>query len=132
MEDVPLLVQHFIRKHGPKRKDILIRIFRTMPEHADEYQYPAMSGARKHYRTGGLLFLRAEILPSSLPPVSSADRSPQAGSNPQDARGGRFIRAGVIWSALQEARGNISRAAQILASTVSSFQRKIKQLKIAT
>jgi len=38
----------------------------------------------------------------------------------------------LIWSALQEARGNISRAAATLGIYRQQLQRKIKQLKIAT
>ncbi len=38
----------------------------------------------------------------------------------------------LIWSALQEARGNISGAATILGVYRQQLQRKIKQLKIAT
>jgi DNA-binding NtrC family response regulator len=38
----------------------------------------------------------------------------------------------LIWSALQESRGNISKAASYLGIYRQELQRKIKRLKIAT
>lgn len=134
MEDVPLLVQHFIRKHSPKRKDILIR------DIADDalgilmnYSYPGNVRELENIIEHAVSFTSGpEILPSSLPQFLQQTVPKKRTATPKMREAVAVYEKELIWSALQEARGNISKAAQILGIYRQQLQRKIKQLKIAT
>lgn len=134
MEDVPLLVQHFIRKHSPKRKDILIR------DIADDalgmlmnYQYPGNVRELENIIEHAVSFSSGpEILPSSLPQFLQQTTPRKRTATPKMREAVSTYERELIWSALQEARGNISRAALILGIHRQQLQRKIKQLRIAT
>lgn len=134
MEDVPLLVQHFIRKHGPKRKDILIRnISDDALNMLMNYQYPGNVRELENIIEQAVSFSTGpEILPSSLPPFLQQTAPRKRAATPKMREAVASFERELIWSALQEARGNISRAAQILGIYRQQLQRKIKQLKIAT
>lgn len=135
MEDVPLLAKHFVQKHAPKRKDILIKCLSG----------EAMSVLLKHAYPGNVRELEniieraisfantSEVLPSDLPaslretppvfrPRPAATRLKEALSN---------VEKETISTALLEAKGNISRAASALGMYRQQLQRKIKQYKIA-
>jgi DNA-binding NtrC family response regulator len=134
MEDVPLLVRHFIKKHGPKRKDILIRdISDDALNMLMNYQYPGNVRELENIIEQAISFSSGpEILPSSLPAFLQQVAPRKRAATPRMREAVASYERELIWSALQEARGNISRAAQILGIYRQQLQRKIKQLKIAT
>ena len=134
MEDVPLLAQHFIRKHSSKRKDILIRdISDDALSILMNYPYPGNVRELENIIEHAVSFTSGpEILPSSLPQFLQQTPPKKRSATPRMREAVASYEKELIWSALQEARGNISKAAQILGIYRQQLQRKIKQLRIAT
>ncbi|HMK43734.1 MAG TPA: sigma-54 dependent transcriptional regulator, partial [Dissulfurispiraceae bacterium] len=134
MEDIPLLVRHFIRKYAAKRKDIAIR------DITDEtmgilmnYPYPGNVRELENIIEHAISFTTGpEILPSSLPQFLQQTTPKKRTSTPKMRDAVSAYERELIWQALQEARGNISKASQILGIYRQQLQRKIKQLRIAT
>ncbi len=134
MEDVPLLVNHFIVKHAPKRKDIMIRdISDDALGILMNYPYPGNVRELENIIEHAVSFTSGpEIVPSSLPQFLQQTPPKKRSATPKMREAVASYEKELIWSALQEARGNISKAAQILGIYRQQLQRKIKQLRIAT
>ncbi len=134
MEDIPLLVEHFIKKHGTKRKDILVKgITDEALDALLAYSYPGNARELENIIERAVSFadgpsIVLSDLPSSL--LSSAARKKVAKPLLKDALA--TVERELIWSALQKSRGNISKAADELGVHRQQLQRKIKQMKIAT
>lgn len=133
-EDIPLLAEHFIKKHAPKRKDMLIKgISDDTMNILMDCSYPGNGRELENIVERAISFTNSpEILPSDLPsyvlksPLKRKTFTPKLKESLAD-----FERE-LIWSALQESRGNISKAAASLGIFRQQLQRKIKDLKIAT
>lgn len=134
MEDIPSLVNHFMKKHAAKRKDILIR---TVSEEAlnilMSYSYPGNIRELENIIEHSISFANSpEILPSDLPSYLLKTPTQQVIATPKLKETITDIEKELIWSALQRSGGNISKAAKELGVYRQQLQRKIKQLKIAT
>lgn len=134
MEDLPLLTEHFIKKHAPKRKDILIKgISEAAMNILMSYSYHGNVRELENIIERAISFTNSpEILPPDLP--SYLLRSPlQIRTSTQRLKKEiATFEKELIWSALQECRGNISKAAASLGIHRQQLQRKIRKLKIAT
>jgi DNA-binding NtrC family response regulator len=136
MEDVPLLTKHFIQKHAPKRKDIMIRcISGEAMSILLEHTYPGNVRELENIVERAISFANThEILPTDLPdflrqiPVKPSKRS----SSIRLKETLSYAEKEAISAALIENKGNISRAASALGIYRQQLQRKIKQYKIAT
>lgn len=134
MEDVPLLVEYFIKRHAHKRKDLLIRS--VSPEGMElllNYGYPGNVRELENIIERAISFanyqeIHPEDLPSFLRSSPVRKRTPVTRLKESVAAYEREL----IWSALQDSMGNISRAADTLGIYRQELQRKIKKLKIAT
>lgn len=134
MEDIPSLVNHFMKKHAAKRKDILIR---TVSEEAlnilMSYSYPGNIRELENIIEHSISLANSpEILPSDLPSYLLKTPTQQVIATPKLKETITDIEKELIWSALQRSGGNISKAAKELGVYRQQLQRKIKQLKIAT
>jgi DNA-binding NtrC family response regulator len=134
MEDVPLLVDHFIRKHASKRKDMLINgITEDALNLLMNYSYPGNVRELENIIERAISFTNSpEILPSDLPSNLLQSPAQKRSSAPRLKEELAAIEKELIWSALQESQGNISKAAASLGIFRQQLQRKIKNLKIAT
>ncbi len=134
IDDVPLLVRHFVRKHAAKRKDILIKgITDDALTILKGYSFPGNVRELENIIEHAISFANSpEILASDLPshilqsPVRSRPSTPRL----RDAL--RGLEKESIIAALNECDGNISRAAVLLGIYRQQLQRKIKLFKIAT
>ena len=134
-EDVMLLAKHFVQKHAPKRKDVLMKcISGEALNLLQEHTYPGNVRELENIIERAISFANtSEILPADLPPTireKSAD-GPVRPASPQrlrDALGA--VEKETIIAALNESGGNISRAATILGIYRQHLQRKIKQYRI--
>jgi DNA-binding NtrC family response regulator len=134
-EDVRLLAKHFVQKHAPKRKDVLMKcISGEALNLLQEHIYPGNVRELENIIERAISFANtSEILPADLPPAireKSAD-GPVRPVSPQrlrDALGA--VEKETIIAALNESGGNISRAATILGIYRQHLQRKIKQYRI--
>jgi transcriptional regulator with PAS, ATPase and Fis domain len=134
MEDIPLLAIYFIRKYAPKRKDIVIRnITDEAMQILLNYSYPGNVRELENVIEHAISFATySQILPSDLPASLLQTSIKRRTATPKMKEALSSYERELIWAALQEARGNISRAATILGIYRQQLQRKIKQLKIAT
>jgi DNA-binding NtrC family response regulator len=134
MEDVALLAKHFVQKHAPKRKDVLIKcISGEALSLLLEHSYPGNVRELENIIERSVSFANtSEILPADLPPDLHQGSSP-----PKHRLSARLLKDALanveretITAALLEAGSNISRAATILGIYRQQLQRKIKQYKI--
>jgi DNA-binding NtrC family response regulator len=134
MEDIPLLVRHFVEKLSTKRKDMLVKgasedTVRMLMNHLFPGNIRELENIIEH----AISFANSsEILPADLP-QHILNASPQKTSSPAKLNEAvETLEKELIISALNEHGGNISRAAASLGIYRQQLQRKIKSLKIAT
>jgi DNA-binding NtrC family response regulator len=134
MEDVPILVEHFIERHASKRKDILVKgITDEALEILMKYTYPGNVRELENIIEHAISFTNTpKILPADLPSYFLQSSPKRRVSTPRLREALSAHERELIWSALQESRGNISKAAASLGIHRQQLQRKIKALKIAT
>ncbi len=134
MEDVALLAKHFVQKHAPKRRDVLIKcISGEAISILLDYPYPGNVRELENIIERAISFTNtSEILPSDLPPYlqQSPTKPKAAAQRLKDAL--ETVEKETITAALLESGGNISRAASSLGIYRQQLQRKIKEHKIAT
>lgn len=134
MEDIPLLVDHFVKKHAPKRKDMLIRgITDDAMDALMNHAYPGNVRELENIIERAISFTNTpKILPSDLPSYLFHS-SPQRRTDKHRLKEAlEEYEKEIIWSALQESHGNISKAAAALGMYRQQLQKKIKSLKMAT
>ncbi|MEW6067139.1 MAG: sigma-54 dependent transcriptional regulator [Nitrospirota bacterium] len=132
-EDILILANHFIRKHASKRRDMLIRGIADNAMNAlMNYSYPGNVRELENIIERAISLTNSpEILLQDLP--SYLHHFSPKKKNATKLKGSLSdFEKELIWSALQESRGNISKAASALGIHRQHLQRKIKQLKIAT
>lgn len=132
MSDVPLLIAHFIKKYAPKRKDLLIKgITDDAISILMNYSYPGNVRELENIIERAISFAsHVDIYPSDLPSFLQKTPSSKRTSKLKEAL--NKTEKEMIWLALQESRGNITKAATTLGLHRQQLQRKIKNLKIAT
>lgn len=131
MIDIPLLVNHFIKKYAPKRTDLLIKgISSEAMSYLMNYSYPGNVRELENIIERAIsLANHSEICPEDLPPFLTQKKQ-------YERRPSRLKEAlektekELIWLALQESRGNITKAASALGIHRQQLQRKIRSLRI--
>ncbi len=133
-EDIPSLVEFFIKKHAHKRKDLTIRgITEEALDALMNHSFPGNVRELENIIERAIAFTSsAEItvkdLPAYLLKTPHSKKSTQG--NLREAVD--TFEKELIWSALQKSRGNISKAAELLGIHRQQLQRKLKHYKIAT
>jgi len=138
LEDVALLAKHFVQKHAPKRKDLLIKcISGEALSLLLEHDYPGNVRELENIIERAVSFANtSEILPADLPPAIR-QKAPSAkprmviDAQPRLQDAVSAVEKEAILAALREADGNISRAATLLGIYRQQLQRKIKQHRIS-
>ena len=133
-EDITLLAKHFVRKHAPKRKDVLIKcISGEALGMLLDHPYPGNVRELENIIERAVSFANtSEILPADLPSsLSSATPKPSYESRHRLKDVLEAAEKESIRTALLEHNGNISRAATSLGIYRQQLQRKIKQYKIS-
>ena len=135
MEDVALLAKHFVQKHAPKRKDVLIKcISGEALGLLLDHPYPGNVRELENIIERSISFANtSEILPADLPPdLRQAQPSSKGRTSAQRLKDAILtVEKETITAALLESGGNVSRAATSLGIYRQQLQRKIKQHKIA-
>ncbi|MBM3307371.1 MAG: sigma-54-dependent Fis family transcriptional regulator [Candidatus Eisenbacteria bacterium] len=125
LEDVPLLVEHFLRLHAPegiKPKKISPRAMRLLMT----YAWPGNVRELENAVQRAVVLSRGEtIFPEQLPPSVRATGSEEPG--PAGGRTMREIERDVIVRTLKETGGNRTNAAKILGISRRTLQNKIRE-----
>lgn len=133
-EDIPLLVRHFLKKHGKKRRDVLIKdISDAVMEILKNYSYPGNVRELENIIERAISFANGPIiLPSDLPVhlIKETNNTNRQRTKLRDAL--LQFEKELIENALKESEGNISMAASMLGIYRQQLQRLIKKFKIAT
>ncbi|MCX8026538.1 MAG: sigma-54 dependent transcriptional regulator [Thermodesulfovibrionales bacterium] len=133
-EDIPLLINHFIKKYAPKRADINIEgIDKDAVEILIQHNYPGNVRELENIVERAISFTETPIIDKhSLPQyLMNIRRSRMQETNKIRDIISNYERE-LIWSALQDSQGNITKAAQLLGIHRQELQRKIRKFKIAT
>ncbi len=130
MEDIPSLIDHFIKKHAHKRKDILIK---SISEEAANilmhYSYPGNIRELENIIERAISFSNSPtILPADLPSYLLQTPSRKVATKMKLHVALDDLEKELIWSALQRAGGNISKAAVELGIYRQQLQRKLKKI----
>ena len=134
IEDIPVLVKHFIEKHAHKRKDLMIKGISEDAMHIlKTYSYPGNIRELENIIERAVSFADSpQILPSDLPEGISQFPSQKVNPSLKLKETLRNVEKELIWSSLQKSGGNISRAASELGIHRQQLQRKLRSLKIET
>lgn len=132
LSDVPLLVRHFIEKHSAKRKDILIKgasedALKILLKH----DYPGNARELENIVEHAISFANTpEILPMDLPQFLLERPPKEKPPAPKLKEAVDEYEREIIASALNQAGGNISKAAAALGIYRQQLQRKIKEFRL--
>ena len=134
IEDISVLVNHFIEKHAQKRKDLLIK---SISEEAmsilTNYSYPGNIRELENIIERAVSFANSpDILPADLPASLQQFPSQKISPSLKLKETIKNVEKELIWSSLQKSGGNISKAAFELGIHRQQLQRKLRKLKIET
>jgi DNA-binding NtrC family response regulator len=134
IEDIPLLIEHFIDKHARKRKDLLMKgISDEALDVLTNYSYPGNIRELENIIEHAISFANSpKILPGDLPAHLLQVPSQRVSPSLRLKETLRNVEKELIWSALQKSGGNISKAALALGIHRQHLQRKLRILKIET
>ena len=131
LEDIPFLIEHFIKKYAPKRKDMLVKsISNEAMNILMNYTYPGNVRELENIIERAISFANSpKILPSDLPSHLLQSPSQKVSPTPKLKEALANFEKELIWAALQKSGGNISKAAASLGIFRQQLQRKLKNLK---
>lgn len=131
LEDIEVLVQHFLKKHAGKRKDLLVKgVSDEAMNILMHYAYPGNVRELENIIEHAISFAGSQqILPSDLPAHMQQTPSQKVKPTPKLRETLLSVERELIWDALQKSGGNITKAALQLGIHRQQLQRKLKELK---
>jgi len=125
MEDIPLLVEHFIRQYAQKYKHHAKHISSVAMEKLQLYHWPGNVRELKHAIERAIILSESATLdPDDFPLPSDKSRGQDSF---QDNLKLEDVERGVIEKVLHDHDGNVSRAARALGLSRASLYRRIKK-----
>ncbi|MCF6097543.1 sigma 54-interacting transcriptional regulator [Thermovorax subterraneus] len=130
-EDIPLLVEHFIKKFSKEE----VKISKEVMDIFMEYSWPGNVRELENAIEGALVVMDGdEIRPEHLPLQIRAYFSPKKGAvlsgehlNLNEALG--RVESELIKKAIRESKGNVTRAARMLGIPRQTLQYKLRKLR---
>lgn len=132
-EDIPLLIEHFIKKHAVKRNDLLIKkITGDALNILMNYSYPGNVRELENFIERAISLANTpDISPSDLPSFLMTTAFMKRKTVPKLRDAISAVEKETIISALNDSGWNISRAAIKLGIYRQQLQKKIRYLKIS-
>ena len=132
--DIPLLVEHFMKKYGDGRRSA-----RSRPalKALSDYDWPGNVRELESVIERALLLAEGEeILPSDLPAAVRAGlslpRGPLSLDIPESGIDLEAVERSLVLRALEKAEGNVSRAARLLGLTRRTMQYRLEKIQEET
>ena len=134
IEDIPILIAHFIEKHSRKRIDLLVKgISDDAMNILMNYSYPGNIRELENIIEHAISLANSpKILPADMPPHLLQFPSQKISPSLKLKETLRNVEKELIWATLQRAGGNISKAAVELGVHRQQLQRKLKSIKTET
>lgn len=132
-EDIPILVDYFIKKYNPNTETD-IKVSQAVMDIFYEYHWPGNVRELEHAIEGALVIMEGDtILPVHLPVQIKSYFSPAKGNiiyqesmNLQEAL--ERVEMDLIKKAIEKTSGNISRAARMLGIPRQTLQYKLRKI----
>ncbi|MGB9976892.1 sigma-54 interaction domain-containing protein [Thermovenabulum sp.] len=132
-EDIPILVDYFIKKYSPENEGS-IKVSQAVMDIFYEYPWPGNVRELEHAIEGALVIMEGDtILPAHLPLQIKSYFSPVRGNiiyqesmNLQETL--EKVERDLIKKAIENTRGNISRAARLLGIPRQTLQYKLRKI----
>lgn len=122
--DIILLAQHFLGQYASKYGKPVPKMTRVAEDKLTQYSWPGNVRELQHVMERAIIFTSGpEVTPQALPlsPVSSAESRKGETLNLEE------LEKNAIEKALRNARGNVSRAAELLGITRFALYRKMEK-----
>ncbi len=125
VDDIPLLVEHFVRQYAQKYKHPARHVSSAAMEKLQLYRWPGNVRELKHAIERAIILSESPTLgPDDFPLPSDKSRGQDSF---QDILKLEDVERGVIEKVLHDHDGNVSRAARALGLTRASLYRRIKK-----
>ncbi|HEX3344980.1 MAG TPA: sigma 54-interacting transcriptional regulator, partial [Polyangiaceae bacterium] len=129
-EDIPLLVQHFVKKHAPER---VVNVTRAAMAKLTTFPWPGNVRQLENELRRALVLGDGAIDVTELSPdVVRGGPSAARGAGLDMRTRVDALESELVVEALQKTRGNQTRAAQLLGLSRFGLQKMMKRLKIRT
>ena len=129
-EDIPLLIEHFLKVHSPsggKPRRMSPSAIRT----AMGYDWPGNVRELENAVQRAIVLSRGEtIFPEQLPAKVQAAAGPEVSTEEKKGRTMREVERDTIIKTLRQTEGNRTHAAEILGISRRTLQNKIKEYEI--
>ena len=134
IEDIPILITHFLEKHSRKRIDLLVKgISEDAMNILMNYSYPGNIRELENIIEHAISLANSpKILPADMPSHLLQFPSQKISPSLKLKETLRNVEKELIWATLQRAGGNISKAAVELGVHRQQLQRKLKSIKTET
>jgi DNA-binding NtrC family response regulator len=132
--DIPLLVRHFLAKHGPRMRKVVAAVEPAALERLVEYAWPGNVRELENVIERALILARSEVLTCELLPPALRESAPVgvksgvAEELPTLARAREQFEREYCARALHVAAGSLSEAARLAEVDRSNFRRMVKRL----
>ena len=125
VDDIPLLIEHFVRQYAQKYKHPARHVSSAAMEKLQLYRWPGNVRELKHAIERAIILSESPTLgPDDFPLPSDKSRGQDSF---QDILKLEDVERGVIEKVLHDHDGNVSRAARALGLTRASLYRRIKK-----
>ena len=125
VDDIPLLIEHFVRQYAQKYKHPARHVSSAAMEKLQLYRWPGNVRELKHAIERAIILSESTTLgPDDFPLPSDKSRGQDSF---QDILKLEDVERGVIEKVLHDHDGNVSRAARALGLTRASLYRRIKK-----
>jgi len=128
--DIPLLVSHFINKYSPKLGKKIMRIDKEAMDILTEYRWPGNVRELENVIERSIVLSDSEIITASALPKNILDANDKENINIASGKSLDEAEKLIVEKTLSKAKGNKTKAAEILGITRKTLRNKIERYGI--